>query len=272
MESSQKEKDMMNSQKTSADFMFEGLVLSIPDMLKAGVHFGHKKSRWNPKMKPYVFGIRNGISIIDLEKTQGKLAAALEFVKSIVGNGGKILLVGTKPQAKNLVEYIAKAVEMPYITHRWLGGTFTNFPEIRKRLKYLNDQEGRLARGELEKYTKYEQIQFKKEIEKMNEKMGGIKKLEGIPQALLVADIKENGLAVKEAKAMKVPVIAIVDTNVDPDPVDYPIPGNDDALSSLRYLLGMIAKAIKETKVEIKTKSSDETVAQKDKSDQKEKK
>lgn len=132
MENSQKGKVVTNSQKTSADFKFEELALSIPEMLKAGVHFGHKKSRWNPKMKPYVFGIRNGISIIDLEKTQGKLAAALEFMKSIVGNGGKILLVGTKPQAKNLVEYIAKALEMPYVSHRWLGGTFTNFGEIKK--------------------------------------------------------------------------------------------------------------------------------------------
>ncbi len=242
-----------DSQKPMADFDFERLELSIEQMLKSGVHFGHKKARWNPKTRAYVFAVRNDVSIIDLEKTKILLEKALEFLRGVVRNGGKILFVGTKPQAKNLIEQLAVAVDMPYVSNRWLGGTFTNFSEIRRRLKYLNDQEAKFARGDLSKYTKYEQLQFMKEIARMNEKMGGLKKMEGLPQAVLVADLKENQLAAKEAALLKIPVVGIVDTNVDPELATHPIPGNDDALSSLKYLLGIMAKAIKEAKAEAKT-------------------
>jgi small subunit ribosomal protein S2 len=246
-----------NSQILPAGFKFEELELSVEQMLKSGVHFGHKKSRWNPKMKPYIFSVRGNINIIDLEKTYSLLEKALEFVRTLVTNGGKILFVGTKPQARELVMELAQAVEMPYVVNRWLGGTFTNYSEIKKRIKYLNEQEEKMARNEFEKYTKYEQMQFKKEIERMNEKMGGIKKMESLPQAILVTDVNENKLVIREAKEIKVPVIAIVDTNVDPDLVDYPIPGNDDALSSLRYILGMISKTVKESKARPKNEKSE---------------
>lgn len=237
-----------NSHENVARFKYERFELSISEMLKHGLHFGHRKSRWNPKMKPYTFTVRNNIHIIDLEKTLSLFQEAIDFSRGIVKNGGKILLVGTKPQARRLIETAAQEIDMPYVSNRWLGGTFTNFSEIKKRIKYLNDQEAKLDRGELEKYTKYEQTQFKKEIERMNEKMGGLKKMDSFPQAIFVLDIKEDILVVKEARRVKIPVIAIVDTNTDPTLVDYPIPANDDAVSSLQYVLGMIVKNIKEEK------------------------
>jgi small subunit ribosomal protein S2 len=242
----------ISSQTDMAGFNYENLELTIEQMLKAGVHFGHKKARWNPKMKPYIFAVRNNIHIIDLEKSLVYLNQAIEFMENIAKNGGKILFVGTKPQVKQLVEKVARSIDMPFVNNRWLGGTFTNYAQIRKRIKYLNDQEARLTRGELEKYTKYEQMRFKKEIDRMNEKMGGIKTMDNIPQAIFVADVKDNELAVKEAKEAKVPVVGIVDTNVDPDLVSYPIPANDDALSSLRYILGIVAKAISRSKKDVK--------------------
>jgi small subunit ribosomal protein S2 len=241
-----------SSPVSQAGFMYEDLELSIQEMLKRGLHFGHRKARWNPKMQSYTFGIRNGIHIIDLEKTEKLFREALIFIRGLVSNGGKIIFVGTKPQAQRLVEAAAKEADMPYVSKRWLGGTMTNFPEIKKRIKYLNDQEKKMAQGELEKYTKYERSRMKKEIERMNEKIGGIKKIENLPQALFVIDIKENHLAVKEALNAKIPVIGIADTNTDPTLIDYPIPANDDALSSLKYILGLIVKNIREAKTEPK--------------------
>jgi small subunit ribosomal protein S2 len=241
-----------NSQAPAAGFKYEELELSLEQMLKSGVHFGHKKSHWNPKMKPYIFSEKSHIYIIDLEKTLALLEKALEFVRHIAANGGKIIFVGTKPQARQVIEECARLSGMPFVNNRWLGGTFTNYREVKKRIKYLNDQEEKMAKGELQKYTKYERLRFKKEIDRMNEKMGGIKKMDSLPQAIFVADAKENDLAVKEAKRMRIPVIGIVDTNTDPDPIDYPIPANDDALSSLRYIVGLVAKTMKETKRESK--------------------
>ena len=241
-----------NSQTPPAGFKYEELELSLEQMLKIGVHFGHKKSHWNPKMKPYIFSEKGHIYIIDLEKSIVLLKEAIEFLRNLVSNGGKIIFVGTKPQARQVIEECARLSGMPYVNNRWLGGTFTNYPEVRKRIKYLNEQEEKLEKGELQKYTKYERLRFKKEIDRMNEKMGGIKKMDSLPQAVFVADVKENGLAVKEAKKMKIPVIGIVDTNIDPDLIDWPIPANDDALSSLRYIIGIIAKTVKETKREPK--------------------
>ena len=232
----------------SAAFSYENLELNIAEMLKAGVHFGHKSSRWNPKMKEYVFGVKNNIHIIDLEKTIGLLQKALEFLRSTVENGGKILFIGTKPQARQLVEEVSNILDMPYIKNRWLGGTFTNYSEIKRRIKYLNDQEHLLESDELKKYTKYEQSRIRKEIARMNEKMGGIKKMDKLPQAVFVIDIKENALAVKEAQSAGIPTIALTDTNTDPTLVDYPIPANDDALSALKYILGIVAKNVMEAK------------------------
>lgn len=241
-----------NSQNFTADFKYEDLELTVSEMLKAGVHFGHKSSRWNPKMKPCIFGIKNGIHIIDLDKTLAMFQKALEYVEQIVANGGKILFVGTKPQARDMIRWAGEKTEMPYVSNRWLGGTFTNFNEIKKRIRYLNGQEEKMISGEFKKYTKYEQGRIRKEIEKMNEKMGGIKKMESLPQLIFAVDIKEDGLAVKEARRMKIPVVAMSDTNNDPTLADYAIPANDDALSSLKYVLGIVMKKIKEAKSKAK--------------------
>ena len=246
-----------SSQDTMADFNYENLTLSVTEMLKAGVHFGHKKSRWNPKMKPFIFGERNGVHIIDLEKTLSLFEKTLEYIRMTVANGGKIIFIGTKPQAKKIIEKASKAVGMPFVSNRWLGGTFTNFEQMKKRIKYLNEQERKLAGGEFSKYTKYEQGRIKKEIAKMNEKMGGLKKLERLPQAIIVADMKENESALKEAKKVGVAIIALADTNIDPNLADFLIPANDDALSSIRYVIGIIAKSIKETKVLPKADSNE---------------
>lgn len=239
-------------QTTLDVFALESAELSVVEMLKAGVHFGHKKSRWNPKMKNYTFGVRNDIHIIDLEKTLVLFQEALDYMRNIVANGGRIMFVGTKPQAQKLIEKAAQEVEMPYVSKRWLGGTLTNFPEIKKRIKYLNDQEKKSVQGDFDKYTKYEKSQMRKEIGRMNEKIGGIKKMENLPQALFVIDIKENDLAVKEALKAKVPIVGVTDTNTDPTLVDFPIPANDDALSSLKYILGIIVENIQEAKAQLK--------------------
>ncbi|MFA5871259.1 MAG: 30S ribosomal protein S2 [Parcubacteria group bacterium] len=237
--------DEASRQEVLGGFNYEALELSVPEMLKRGVHFGHKKSRWNPKMKPYTFIVRNNIHIIDLEKTAVLFEKALDYIEGIAASGGKILFIGTKPQTRKLIEVVAHECEMPYVTHRWLGGTFTNYDVIKKRIKYLNDQELGKSRGDFEKFTKYEKSQLNKEIDKMNEKMGGIKTMDRMPQAVFVTDIKEDILALKESRKVKIPTIGIADTNTDPTLVDYPIPGNDDALSSLKYLLGLVVKRIK---------------------------
>ncbi len=222
--------------------------ISIQAMLKAGVHFGHRKSRWNPKMKPFIFGQKSEIHIIDLTKTLSYLKKALEFCSHLVSNGGKILFVGTMPQLKSLVAKAAQETQMPYVANRWLGGTLTNFDYIRKRVKYLIEQEKKLEAGEFERYTKFERGKIKKEIERMNEKMGGIKSMEKLPQAIFVCSAKHDYLAIKEARKKKISVIAITDTNADPDIIDYPIPGNDDAISSVSYILDIISDQIIKTK------------------------
>lgn len=215
------------------------------EMLKAGVHFGHKKSRWNPKMKPYIFGLRNNVYIIDLEKTIKELERALDFIKDIIKNKGKILFIGTRPQSQALVEEIAKNCKMPYVVLRWVGGLLTNFSTIRKRVEHLIDLEKKKASGDFKKYTKKEQQKIDEEINKLKKKFEGIKELEKLPEAILVLSIKEQMTAIKEARKKNIPVIALVDTDSDPSLVDYPIPSNDEAVSALKFMLDKIAKAIK---------------------------
>ena len=258
-----KEAATENSQESSADFKYEELELTVAEMLKSGVHFGHKSSRWNPKMSPYIFGTRNGVHILDLDKTLMMFRKALEHIEQVVANGGKIIFIGTKPQARDVVRWAGEQTGMHHVTGRWLGGTFTNLNEIKKRIRYLNEQEEKLARGEFEKYTKYEQGKIRKEIEKMNEKMGGIKKMESLPQLVFAVDLKEDGLALKEARRMKIPTVAIADTNHDPALADYIIPANDDALSSLKYILGIVVKKIKEAKSKVKPVSNSKPEAKK---------
>jgi len=226
----------------------ENFKLSLAEMEKAGLSFGHRTSKIHPKMKPYLQGVRNTVHMIDLEKTQEKFKEALKYIKELVQEEKTLLLVGTKIQFKDLVKEIAKETNLPYIVRRWLGGTFTNFKTIRKRIDYFKDLEEKKQKGELEKYTKKEQLDIDKEIRGLEEKFGGVKDMEKIPEAIFVLDIKKDGLAVKEAREKKVKIIAIADTNVDPSLADYVIPANDDAISSVRYILEKVKDVIIENR------------------------
>ena len=227
-----------------AVFDFDNLAVDMRLMLKNGVHFGHQKARRNPKMSEYIFGTKNGINIIDLEKTAAKLTEAMEFIKKIVSEGQQILFVGTKKQAKYLVESAAKRCSMPYVVERWLGGTFTNFRIISERARYLRDGQEKVKKGEYGKYTKFEQMKIGEELEKLEVKMGGIKNMTKFPGAIFVTGIIEDNLAVQEARIKNIPIIALADTNVDPSQIDYPIPTNEDAVSALRLMIAYICKAI----------------------------
>ncbi|MEA1926177.1 MAG: 30S ribosomal protein S2 [Patescibacteria group bacterium] len=222
--------------------------LSLETMLKAGVHFGHKKSRWNPKMRDYIFGTRNGIHIIDLEKTIVLFEKALEFIGEVVAKNGIILIVGTIKQAKNLVRSVADRAEMPYANERWLGGTFTNFGIIKKRVKYLIETNEALEKGKLTNMTKLERHKIKKKLDKIDGKMGGLVRMARLPDAVIILDINKDELALKEARSAGIKVVGLVDSNSDPTKVDYPVPANDDALSSLKYVLGVFLKRILEAK------------------------
>ncbi|MFC1700777.1 30S ribosomal protein S2 [Patescibacteria group bacterium] len=219
-------------------------VPSLEEMLKAGVHFGHKTSKWNSKMKSYIFTSRNNIHIIDLEQTQQRLKKALKFLQEIKENKGKIVFVGTKVAAKDIICKTAKESNMHYVTERWIGGTLTNFQAISNRLKYFRDLENKKKTGELDKYTKKEQHDFSVELEKLEQRFGGIKEMVSLPSALFVIDIYNDALAVKEARAKNIPVIGLCDTNADPNSVDYSIPANDDAISSLELILGSVSKIL----------------------------
>lgn len=231
-----------------ADFDFAKLEVDMRAMLKSGVHFGHQKSRKNPKMSAYIFGARNGINIINLEKTVDKLEEAKKFIEQVVTGGGEILFVGTKKQAKRLVESAARKCGMPFVVDRWLGGTFTNFRVIAGRTRYLRDGQEKMAKGEYGKYTKFEQMKFAEELDRLESRMGGIKHMAKLPAAILVTGVIEDDLAIKEARKKNIPIIALADTNVDPSVIDYPIPANDDAVSSLRLMLAHICKAIIDAK------------------------
>lgn len=223
--------------------------INMMDMLKAGVHFGHKKSKKHPKMDEYVFGIRNGISVIDLAKTKNKLGEAADFAKKVSNEGGVVLFVGTKRQASKIVKAAAERCEMPYVSERWLGGTFTNFDKIligKKRLESLIAQR---ESGELsKKYTKKEIGEITREMKRLEIKFGGIMKMNRLPEAIFIVDIQEEATALTEAMAKKVPVIAITDTNTNPTGVAYPIPANDDAIRSIELVTGIIADAVLEGK------------------------
>lgn len=220
------------------------LELTLAALLKHGAHFGHQKARRHPRMDEYIYGTRNGISIINLEKTIEKLHEALEFLARVQKEGKQILFVGTKKQSCDLVVAAARYCGMPYVVGRWLGGTFTNFENIKKRVKYLIKAEESLAKGEFRRYTKFEQMKKAEEIEKMERKMGGLKTMAELPGAVFVTDLKEDDLAVKEAHRVGIPVVAIADTNVDPTVAHYPIPANDDAISSLRFVLAQVCKML----------------------------
>lgn len=224
--------------------------ISVEEMTAAGVHLGHRVSRAHPKMKPYLYGTKNGVHIIDLEKTKEKLVAALKFIKGLVSENKTLFLVGTKIQVKEMTRAAAEECGFPYVNERWLGGTLTNFEIIKKRIDYFKDLEKKKAEGELEKYTKKERIEIDRELKKLERKFGGIKGLEKLPEAIFVLDMKKEALAVKEALAKGIKVIGIAHTNVDPNLADYPIPANDDAISSVKYILEKVKEAILKTKSE----------------------
>ncbi len=221
-------------------------VVSMNYLLEAGVHFGHQKRRWNPKMKEYIFTSRDDIYIIDLQKTAKKIEEAYKALKEIAEAGGKVLFVGTKKQAQEAAEESAVRTNMYFITERWLGGTLTNFKTIRSRIKRLEDIEKMEEDGTFELLPKKEVIQIKKEYEKLNKNLRGIREMKKIPEALVIVDPRKEEIAIKEARILGIPVFGVVDTNCDPDMVDYVIPGNDDAVRSVKLMIGVLANAISE--------------------------
>jgi len=235
-----KKADLTTRQKLLPNFKIDP-----EEMAKAGLHFGHRASRVHPKMKPYLYGVRNTIHIISLEKTAEKLKEALKFIQEIISENKILLLVGTKIQLKDLVKDIAKDCNLPYISERWLGGTFTNFETILKRIEYFKELERKKKEGELEKYTKKERAKIDQELENLKIKFEGIKDLTRLPDAIFVLDMKKDKLAVKEARMKGVKVIGISDTNVDPTLADFPIPANDDARLAVKYILEKVKEVIK---------------------------
>ena len=221
-------------------------VITMRQMLEAGVHFGHQTRRWNPKMKRFIFGERNGIYIIDLEQTLGRVERAYEFVRDLVAGGGVILFVGTKKQAQDPVRSYAEKCGMPYVNERWLGGMLTNFDTISKRVNKMLEFERMRDSGEFEAMPKKEALQHTREMEKLQRNLGGIRGLTRRPDAIFVLDTKKEHIAVTEANKLGIPVVAVVDTNVDPELVQYPIPGNDDAIRANSLLARVIADAVEE--------------------------
>jgi small subunit ribosomal protein S2 len=223
-------------------------VVTMKELLEAGVHFGHQTKRWNPKMKPYIFGARNGIYILDLQQTVKFLDVAHEFIRNKVSKGEKILFVGTKKQAQEAVYEEATRCGMYYVNHRWLGGTLTNFQTIKKSIDKLKELEKMEKNEEFQRLPKKEVLQLQKKGAKLNKYLGGIKDMDRFPGALFIVDPKRERIAVSEARKLGVPTVAIVDTNCDPDEIDYVIPGNDDAIRAIRLFATKVADAVIEGK------------------------
>ncbi len=225
-------------------------VISMRALLEAGVHFGHQTRRWNPKMKPYIFQERNGIYIIDLALTVAKLRLTYDAVKQMSREGKVILFVGTKKQAQDVVREEAERAGTYYINQRWLGGTLTNFATIQKRISRLRELEGMKQQGDFERLPKKEVAKLQDEMSKLERFLGGIKDMHRLPDAIFIVDPKKERIAVLEARKLKIPIIAVIDTNCDPDEIDYPIPGNDDAIRAVKLMVSKIADAIIEGKTE----------------------
>ena len=221
---------------------------TVEEMLKAGMHFGHRTSKWHPKMEPFIFGARNGVHIIDLVKSKVYLEKALDYMKQATSEGKVILFVGTKSQAKHPMKEMALELGMPYITEKWMGGLLTNFPVVKKLIKKFKDLNEEKANGKLERYTKKEQLNFAREIVKLETKVGGLVNMTKLPDVVFVWDIREEKNAVLEAKKKNIPVVAICDTNVNPKDVNYVIPSNDDATKTIKMLLNIIKESLLEAK------------------------
>jgi small subunit ribosomal protein S2 len=220
--------------------------LTMKELLEAGVHFGHQTKRWNPKMQKYIFGERNGIYIIDLQKTLKKFREAYHFMRDLAAQGGTVLFVGTKKQAQEAVFEEATRCGMYYVNHRWLGGTLTNFATIRKSIARLKKLDEMKETGEYERLPKKEVLGLEREREKLEKALVGIKQLDRLPSAVFIIDPKKETIAVEEARRLAIPIVAIVDTNCDPTGIDYPVPGNDDAIRAVRLITSRMAEAINE--------------------------
>jgi small subunit ribosomal protein S2 len=220
--------------------------VSMKALLEAGVHFGHQTRRWNPKMRKFIFSERNGIHIIDLQQTVDRLEAACDFVRDMVANGGTILFVGTKRQAQETIEAEAKRCGMPYVTTRWLGGTLTNFATIQGRIDYLVRTEDAKARGEMDYLAKKERLKQEEELARLNRYLGGIKAMTALPGAIYIVDTTKEDIAVAESVRIGIPIVALVDTNCNPDVIDYPIPSNDDAIRAIKLITARIADVVLE--------------------------
>ncbi len=234
--------------------------VSIKELLESGVHFGHQTRRWNPKMARYIFGERNGIYIINLERTERELKSACDFLNRIASEGEYILFVGTKKQAQQTIVDEANRCEMFYVDQRWLGGTLTNFETIRKSIKRLEKLESMRDDGTFDKLKKKEVAVYNKEMSKLLKNLGGIRKMDKLPGALFIVDIKKEETAVKEARRLNIPIVALVDTNSDPDVIDYVIPGNDDAIKSIRLVAAAVSEAILEGRSKFIKNRKTETV------------
>lgn len=226
---------------------------NVKEMMDAAMHFGHQTQRWNPKMKPYIYGSKNGIHIFDLEKTSECLATAEDFLKKMSSEGQVIMLASTKPQATKTIMEAAKEANVPYVVNKWMPGLFTNFSTIKKRIKYFNDLLDQEKSGELEKYTKKEISKIKKQLMKLQDAFGGVREMDRLPRVVFVADVVRDRIVVEESRKKGVIVVAITDSNADPDGVDYPIPANDDAIGSLNYVINRVKSAIIEGKKGKKT-------------------
>lgn len=234
--------------------------VSMRDMLKAGVHFGHQTCHWNPKMASYIYGSRNKIHIINLEKTAPLMSDALNFIGSIAAKKGKVLFVGTKPAACNIIKEEAQRCRMPYVDHRWLGGMLTNYKTIRQSIKRLKELEAMFEKNAFGRLTKKEILQLTREQAKLDRALGGIKNMGGLPDALFVVDVGHENIAVAEAKRLSIPVIGIVDTNNSPDGISYVIPGNDDSVRSIELYTRAVADCILEARASNPELVSDELI------------
>ncbi|MDE3090015.1 MAG: 30S ribosomal protein S2 [Chloroflexota bacterium] len=223
-------------------------ILPMKSLLEAGVHFGHRTGRWHPRMRQFIFTERNGIHIIDLQQTMGRLEEAYNFVRDTVADGGMILFVGTKRQAQETLSTEALRSGMPYVNVRWLGGTLTNFRTIRSRIDYLVKLEERQANGELDKLPKKEALMLTRELAKLQVRLGGLKEMRRLPKALFIVDTRHEENAIAEAITLKIPIVAMCDTNSNPDPITYPIPSNDDAIRAIKLICGKVADAAIEGK------------------------
>lgn len=222
--------------------------VTMKQLLEAGVHFGHQTRRWDPKMRPYIYGERNGIHIVDLRQTVTQVADACEFVKQIAIDGGSVLFVGTKKQAQSSVAEAANRSGMPYVNYRWLGGMLTNFQTIQKRIFYMKELRRMEETGEMNNRPKKERLKLRRELEKLEQNLGGVATMSRLPNAIFVVDVNTEATAVKEADRLGLPIIALVDTNSDPDPIDFVIPGNDDAMRAADLIASAMADSIVEGK------------------------